>query len=106
MIRESHIEKTVCRRATAAGWQVHPKAAAGTKGWPDRTFSKVLGPGEIDYSTDEPVHVPLIRIVFVEFKAPGKKPTKLQAHTHEKLRKQGYEVYVIDSIEAGAELFA
>lgn len=88
MIRESHIEKTVCRRATAHGWLVHPKAGSGTKGWPDRTFTK---PG---------------RLVFIEFKAPGKKPTKLQAHTHEKLKKQGYEVYVIDSIEDGTQLFA
>lgn len=86
--RESHIERTACRDAVKLGWLVHPKAAIGTKGWPDRTFSK---PG---------------RTIFVEFKAPGKKPTKLQAHTHEKLREQGYEVYVIDSVEACAQLFA
>lgn len=87
MTRESHIEKRVCAAAKANGWLVHPKAAHGTRGWPDRTFS----------TAD--------RLVFVEFKVPGKKPTKLQTHTHEKLRAKGYAVFVIDSVEAGLELF-
>ncbi|MCR9236191.1 MAG: VRR-NUC domain-containing protein [Alphaproteobacteria bacterium] len=87
-MRESLIEKKTCATAKAQGWLVHPKAAVGTRGWPDRTLTKPN------------------RLIFVEFKAPGKKPTKLQAHTHQKLRKQGYDVYVIDSIEAGTALFA
>jgi len=87
MTRESHIEKRVCAAATANGWLVHPKAAHGTRGWPDRTFT----------TAD--------RLIFVEFKAPGKKPTPLQTHTHTKLRAKGYEVFVIDSVEAGLELF-
>lgn len=87
-MRESLIEKMVCDVAKKAGWLVHPKAAPGTRGWPDRTFSKPS------------------RLIFVEFKAPRKKPTPLQDHTHKKLRSQGYEVHVIDSIEAGLALFA
>ncbi len=88
MTRESHIEKRVCAAAAAKGWLVHPKAAHGTRGWPDRTFT----------TAD--------RLIFVEFKAPGKKPTPLQTHTHTKLRNLGYEVHVIDSIEDGTRLFA
>jgi hypothetical protein len=88
MIRESDIEKRVCAAAKVNGWVVHPKAAHGTRGWPDRTFTK----------TD--------RVIFVEFKAPGKKPTALQIYTHTQLRNSGYKVYVIDSIEDGARLFA
>ena len=88
MTRESYIEKRVCAVAAANGWLVHPKAAHGTRGWPDRTFTTVD------------------RLIFVEFKAPGKKPTPLQKHTHLKLRNQGYEVHVIDSIKDGTRLFA
>ncbi|MBO6507322.1 MAG: VRR-NUC domain-containing protein [Roseibium sp.] len=91
-MRESLIEKKTCDTARKAGWLVHPKAAPGFRSWPDRPFSKVVDGA--------------VRLIFVEFKAPGKKPTRLQKHTHDKLRAQGYEVHVIDSIEAGAALFA
>jgi len=37
---------------------------------------------------------------FIEFKAPGKKATPSQLREHEKIRAQGFEVYVIDDIEA------
>ncbi len=83
MMRERSIEARVCALARAEGWLVHPKAASGTRGWPDRTFTK---PG---------------RVVFVEFKAPGRRPTRLQAWRHEDLRAQGYVVHVIDSVAAG-----
>ena len=86
-MRESVIEQKVCAAAKSKGWLVHPKAAAGTRGWPDRTFIK----------SDQ--------LLFVEFKAPGKKPTRLQEHMHQKLEAQGYKVYVVDSVEAGLELF-
>lgn len=39
------------------------------------------------------------RVVFVELKAPGKKPTDLQLHEHNRLRKLGQRVEVIDSID-------
>lgn len=38
-------------------------------------------------------------IVFVELKATGKKPTKLQEHDHSVRRQRGHQVYVIDSKE-------
>ena len=37
------------------------------------------------------------RIIFVELKAPGGKPTVKQLAQHRKLRKLGFEVLVIDS---------
>jgi hypothetical protein len=37
--------------------------------------------------------------LFVEFKAPGEKPRKLQEHIHIILRRLGYEVKVFDSAE-------
>jgi len=39
------------------------------------------------------------KMVFVEVKAPGKKPTPLQELTIENLRKMGAEVLVMDSID-------
>ncbi|GAK08987.1 VRR-NUC domain-containing protein [Geomicrobium sp. JCM 19038] len=37
--------------------------------------------------------------IFVELKAPGKKPSKLQEATHRRIRNLGHEVLVIDSKE-------
>jgi hypothetical protein len=37
--------------------------------------------------------------VYVEFKALGKKATKYQLHTIEKMREHGANVYIIDNLE-------
>lgn len=37
---------------------------------------------------------------FAEIKTTGKKPTKIQAHIHEKLRALGFTVFVIDDLES------
>ena len=44
------------------------------------------------------------KIAFVEMKAPGKHPTKLQNLRHEQLRNLGFRVYVVDSIDQIGEL--
>lgn len=41
--------------------------------------------------------LPRGKIFFVEVKTTGKKPRKIQEHIHEKLRKLGFRVYVLDS---------
>jgi hypothetical protein len=38
-------------------------------------------------------------IFFAEIKSTGKKPTKIQELVHERLRRLGFTVYVIDSLE-------
>jgi hypothetical protein len=38
--------------------------------------------------------------IFVELKAPGKKPTPGQLREHARLRELGFRVEVLDSIEA------
>lgn len=48
---------------------------------------------------DRIVIVPGGRVVFVELKAPGKKPTALQHVQQERLRALGCDVRVIDSRE-------
>lgn len=37
---------------------------------------------------------------FAEIKTTGKKPTKIQTYTHEKLRALGFKVFVIDDLES------
>lgn len=91
-MRESPIEKKTCRAAKLQGWQVHPKAAAGNRGWPDRTFSKVVRTK--------------VLLKLIEFKAPNKPPRPLQRHRIKKLRELGYEVHVVDNVETGTALFA
>jgi hypothetical protein len=42
-------------------------------------------------------------VVFIEFKAPGKKPTPLQAQTIRKLKDAGCEVWVCDNVESAID---
>lgn len=85
---EATIEKRVCANAKANGWLTYKWTSPSNRGVPDRIFIKAG------------------RVVFVEFKAPGKKPTPLQKHIHKKLENEGMEVHVVDSIEAGKGLFS
>lgn len=80
---ESKIEKDVCNYAKAKGWLVYKFSSPAQRGVPDRILFKSGV------------------IFFIEFKAPGKKPTKYQQKTIEKFRKQKIDVFVIDNIEDG-----
>lgn len=80
-VRESYIERKVCEYAKEKGVLVFK--CTGHKGIPDRIF---LYQG---------------RVFYIEFKAPGKKPTVLQERVHRKIREQGIMVFVIDNIEDG-----
>jgi len=42
-------------------------------------------------------------LMFVEFKRPGQKPTKLQMHRHSVLREMGYMVKVYDDTNIAVE---
>ncbi len=80
------VEKTIERRfvdgvKSVGGWA--PKfTSPGTDGMPDRIM---LMPGG--------------RIAFVEVKAPGKKPRPLQLTRHAALRRLGFKVFVLDSMD-------
>ncbi|MFA6718368.1 MAG: VRR-NUC domain-containing protein [Prevotella sp.] len=72
---------------------------------------KVKAKGGIAYKFTSPqrrsvpdrlVVLPRGRIFFVELKAPGKKPTRLQVREHEILRGVGQLVFVVDS-KAGVD---
>lgn len=80
---ESYIERKVVEYSKKLGWFVRKLQWVGRHGAPDRLFIKDG------------------RVVFIEFKAKGKKPTENQKREIERLREQGMEVYVIDDIEEG-----
>lgn len=73
---ERQIEKKFCDAAAADGWLVR-KLNFG-EGWPDRML---LRDGDC---------------VFIEFKRPGGKVSKLQAHVFDTLTDQGFSVCIID----------
>jgi len=87
-MRESKIEKAVKKHAEENGWLVFKFTSPNRKGVPDNVFGKKNR-----------------RQVYPEFKATGKTPTKLQARTFAKMRKHGFYVPVIDSIEKGKKIF-
>jgi len=63
------------------------------------TCEKFTSPGRRSVP-DRLVTLPEGRIVFVECKAPGKKPTELQLKDHERRRNLGCKVVIIDSMGA------
>lgn len=80
---ESTLEKRLCRRVAALGGMAEKFTSPGRRSVPDRL---VTLPGGIT--------------IYVEMKAPGKKPTPLQLKDHERRRALGCDVRVIDSVEA------
>ena len=70
---EARVEDYLVERVKASGGRCYKFSAAMTNGLPDRVV--VLG-----------------RTVFVETKAPGGRPSKLQLVRHEEIREAGGEV--------------
>ncbi|MEN1989849.1 VRR-NUC domain-containing protein [Paenibacillus hubeiensis] len=80
---ESKIEAYLQKQVKALGGIAYKFVSPGNSGVPDRL---VLLPGG--------------RSVFVELKAPGKKPTKLQLAQHRRIEGLDHEVRVLDSKES------
>lgn len=81
-MRERNIERACCALAEKQGWWQRKFKSPGKRSAPDRIFAK------------EGV------VFFVEFKAPGKKPTPLQAQEHAAMRCHGLVIKVIDEKDA------
>ncbi len=84
---ESTIEKKVSEYAKSKGWLSYKFVSPSNRGVPDRIYIKG---GEC---------------IFIEFKAPKKKPTKLQDKIIERIRNEGILVYIIDNIDEGKNIF-
>ncbi|WP_438449352.1 VRR-NUC domain-containing protein [Gorillibacterium sp. sgz5001074] len=81
-MRERAIETYLRDQVRDAGGRAYKFVSPGNNGVPDRL---VILPGG--------------RIYFVELKAPGEQPTKLQQVQHRTLQSMGCSVQVIDSKE-------
>ncbi len=80
---EATIERAVCAYAKSRGVMAMKLAGPNQKGQPDRMF---LYNG---------------KVLFIEFKAPGKKPTALQMKWITDLWAQCFHAYACDSTELG-----
>lgn len=87
-IRESQIEKYLVAQVKALGGVCRKIKYIGCRNAPDRV---IMLPKQYSYPTFRPI--------WVELKAPGKKPTSGQLREHERMRGMGQRVEVIDSFE-------
>ncbi len=83
---ESSIERAVVKYAKSKGVLVRKLNGEGERGWPDRMF---LYQG---------------KVLFLEFKQPGKKPTPLQEAKIAELCRHGFWADWADSVEEGRRL--
>lgn len=85
-MRESTIEAAVCAYAKSKGCLTLKLSGQNQKGQPDRMF---LHNG---------------RVLFIEFKAPGKLPTALQLRWIERLHDHHFEAWCCDDIDKGKRI--
>lgn len=86
-VREIEVEKKLVEEVRKRGGLCLKFVSPGYDGVPDRLLLLPKG-----------------KIVFVETKAPGKKPRKLQMARHRLFRRLGCRVYVIDKKEQIKEM--
>lgn len=82
MAREKKLESRLVRKVKEAGGLALKFVSPGFDGVPDRLILIKMG-----------------KIAFVEVKAPGEKPRKLQLARHKQIRDLGFKVFVLDSEE-------
>lgn len=82
MMREREIEQKLIDAIRAQGGVCWKFVSPGTAGVPDRIILMPMG-----------------RIAFVEVKAPGESPRKLQLARHRLLRRLGFKTFVLDNPE-------
>jgi len=83
---ESSVEGDAIDYAEKQGWWVAKFVSPGRRGVPDRIF---IRDG---------------RVLFIEFKRPGKTAEPQQKKRHREMREHGAEVHVIDNLADAYEL--
>lgn len=81
---EKKIEQLVCDYAKSKGWLVYKFTSPARAAVPDRLMISPEG-----------------KVVFVEFKREGQKPTPAQAREHQRLLNQKVLVFVVDNVNDG-----
>jgi hypothetical protein len=101
MVRERDIEKHLVERVKALGGEVRKVQWVGRNGAPDRL---VMLPIHMLTGSVMAKNRGYSLTIWVELKAPGKKPTVRQVREHERMREMGQRVVVVDSIDGVDEL--
>jgi len=83
---EKQIEKNVCKHAKKHGMAHYKFNSPARAAVPDRML----------------IHNGAV--FFIEFKAPGKRPTEPQKREHARLRSHGATVFVVDNINTGCQI--
>lgn len=92
-MRESQIERYLVQRVKELGGEVRKVMWIGRSGAPDRVVMLPFTQTELLCSMGDDYKPP----IWVELKAPGKKPEPHQLREHERMRKMGQRVEVVDS---------
>lgn len=98
-MRESVIENHLVERVKELGGEVRKVKWIGRHGAPDRLV--MLPPTPIG----EGISLPGVTL-WVELKAPGEKAKPHQLREHERMRRMGQRVEVVDSLDRVEELLA
>lgn len=87
---ESAGKSKVIKRAKECGWRHYNLVSPGRNGVPDNFFTKAER-----------------QVIFIEFKRDDDKavPRAKQLREHQKLRDDGFEVFVVNYVEEGYEIF-
>ena len=91
-MRERNVEQHLVKRVKALGGEVRKVKWIGRIGAPDRVVMLSC----INNTSNN--------LAWVELKAPGEKPRPSQLREHERMRRMGQCVVVIDSIEGVEDL--
>lgn len=125
-MRESQIEKYLVERVTALGGEVRKVKWIGRRGAPDRlvmlpipdeqeglaVFARALAGTGLSREAEEFLQriaaalETLMPPLWVELKAPGEKCRPHQIREHERMRRMGQRVIVIDSLEGVDEVLS
>jgi hypothetical protein len=92
-IKEADVEEYLVKKVEAAGGTAEKFTSPNRTAVPDRIVAWPAGP--YHGWTRDPA-----RVVYVECKAPGEKPTRAQERDHERRRAMGFQVYVVDTYTA------
>lgn len=84
-MNERTIEHQLKKAVEASGGLCWKLVCPGTTGVPDRICL-------------------MSHVVFVELKAPGKQPRPIQQHRMNQLRDQGFQTFVVDSVDGIREV--
>lgn len=101
-MRERDIERYLTKRVKELGGEVRKVEWVGRRGAPDRL---VMLPPAAHVSGYHRIYI-TPRTIWVELKAPGVEPESYQLREHERMRKLGQAVVVIDSLEGVERLLS